>query len=220
MIHQVTISDHVLEEMVLAASESFILGSAVTDRRAEVHGYLWGSRRTSGGEPDAIEYIHIDKFSVSSSAYGDEDIVSFDEKVARIKNSILDLWAPHYYFLGDFHTHPYATLKDVNKDEGWKFSEHDIKSFIKDDNSWGLSGSNSPIMMVMAVTEIGRVRDTVLDIEERNRLMFSVGNLRFWLSIGIGKKSERGKRRFSEDDIYFHPFSRYFNESGSRIEGR
>ena len=34
MEHQVTISNHALEEMVLAAGESFVLGSTLTDERA------------------------------------------------------------------------------------------------------------------------------------------------------------------------------------------
>ena len=117
MRHQVTISNHALEEMVLAASESFVLGNAAIPKRVEIHGYLWGNRRTDRYED--IEYIHIDKFSVSSSACGDEDSVWVDEDVARIKNSILDLWTPHYDFLGDFHTHPYKNYDEVRSNEGW-----------------------------------------------------------------------------------------------------
>lgn len=216
MKHQVTISNRALEEMVLAASESFVLGNAATDGRVEIHGYLWGSRRTDKSED--IEYIHIDKFSVSSSACGDEDSVWVDEDVARIKNSVLDLWAPHHHFLGDFHTHPYRDHDEVRKNEGWRFSKRDKKSFRKDEQVWKLSGSNAPIMIVMTVTKMKSVFETVLDMEADNRFMFNVGNLRFWLSIGIGRLEE-GRRVFSEDNVYFHPFSRYFNESGSRLDG-
>lgn len=202
MKHQVTISNHALEEMVLAAGESFVLGSALTDERegAEIHGYLWGGRRTD--ESKDIEYIHIDKFSVSSSACGDEDSVWVDGDVACIKDSVLNLWAPHYHFLGDFHTHPYRDHDEVKENEGWQFSKRDIKSFKKDKQVWNLSGSNAPIMMVMAVTKMQKIHRTVLEMEADNRFMFNVGNLRFWLSIGIGKLGRGERRVFSEDVVW------------------
>ena len=134
MKHQVTISNHALEEMVLAAGESFVLGSALADEGAEIHGYLWGGRRTD--ESKDIEYIHIDTLSVSSSACGDEDSVWVDGDVARIKDSVLNLWAPHYHFLGDFHAHPYRDHDEVKENEGWQFSKRDIKSFKKDKQVW------------------------------------------------------------------------------------
>ena len=37
MDYQITVSDHALEEMVLAASESFALGNARTWDSAEIH---------------------------------------------------------------------------------------------------------------------------------------------------------------------------------------
>ena len=208
MKHQVTISNHALEEMVLAASESFVLGSALTDEHegAEIHGYLWGGRRTD--DKKDVEYIHIDKFSVSTSALGDENSVMVDRDVVRIKDSILHLWAPYHHFLGDFHTHPYGNYNEVNECEGWNFSKGDKKTFRDNDIAWSLCGSNRPIMMVMAVTRMGG-----------NRLVFNVGNLRFWLSVGIGWKTRQGKRRFGEGRVCFDPLSRYFNKSGSKLEG-
>ena len=44
MKHQVTISNHALEEMVLAAGESFVLGSTLTDERAGRVGRMLAAR--------------------------------------------------------------------------------------------------------------------------------------------------------------------------------
>ena len=73
------------------------------------------------GEVDGIEYLDVEKVSVSASALGDEDSILVDPRVVRIKNSILRLWAPHHHFLGEFHTHPYSNLEDVNRNNGWDF---------------------------------------------------------------------------------------------------
>lgn len=216
MEHQITVSNPAFEAMVLAASESFVLGNAEYHGPVEVHGHLWGYRRPVDDE--GIEYVHIDKFSVSSSAPSSETSVTIDKRIARIKTSILDLWAPHYYFLGGLHTHPFDTLEELKDAKGWNPSKQDIKVFEKGDYAWGTSGL-APIMAVMAVTEMQAVFDTQLTVESANRWMFNVGNLRFWLSIGVGKTTRSGRRKFSTDDVYLYPQSWYFNQASSKLDG-
>ena len=217
MLYHVTISNHALEEMVLAASESFVLGNAAWHGSVEIHGYLWGNRRTDSD--GYVEYIHVDKFSVSTSASGDEDSVQVDQDVVRLKNSIFNFWAPHYHFLGTFHTHPYSTLDDVKEHQGWDFSPEDKDVFLSDEDIWRLSGPNhQPIMMVMAVTQIAKVHDTELTVDANGgRMEFNVGDLRFWLSMGIGQVSESRDKEFSTSDILFHPFIRQVNLAGSKL---
>ena len=214
----VTISDHALEEMVLAASESFALGNARQWGSVEIQGYLWGSRREVKHDMETIQYIHIDKFSISTSAWGDEDSVSVDKRVARLKNSVLTLWAPHYHFLGTFHTHPYETLEEVRVSKGWNFSDGDRETFLSDEDLWEMARPECPIMVVMAVTKIARVQDSVLKTEVDGRLEFNVGNLRFWLSIVVGEVSRSQSKTLSEN-ILFHPFTRYVNLASSELDG-
>ena len=215
MEYSVTLSNHALEEMVLAASESFVLGNAKYEGSVEIHGYLWGNRRTSDED---IEHIEVEKFSVSSSAQGDEDWVAVDKRVARLKHSVLELWAPHCHFLGMFHTHPYESRDDVYKNKGWEFSEQDRDLFLSDEDIWELSSPGMPIALVMAVTKIESVFDTVAD-PSKGRLEFNVGNLRFWLSVGIGEVSRSQEKVFSRNNINFNPYGRHHNWAGSRLIG-
>lgn len=214
MAYQITVSDHALEEMVLAASESFALGNARTWDSAEIQGYLWGSRRQDGD----LEYIHVDRFSVSVSAWGDEDSVAVDDRVARLKDSVIELWAPHNHFLGTFHTHPYEGLDEVKGVEGWSFSEQDKEGLLDDEVLWALARPNHPIAMVMTVTKVAAVRFTHLKAEE-NLMEFNVGNLRFWLCVGIGGMSEGRTKIFSTENLRFHPFTRHINLPSSRLRG-
>ena len=135
-----------------------------------------------------------------------------------MKNSVIELWAPHNHFLGTFHTHPYETLDDVNSVEGWLFSAGDVETFLDDEMLWALARPNHPIAMVMTVTKMAAVRGTHLDAEN-NRIRFNVGNLRFWLSVGIGGMSEGATKVFSTQDVLFHPFTRHINLPGSRLRG-
>lgn len=216
MNYEVTVSNQALEEMVLAASESFLLGNARKYGPVEIHGYLWGSRR----EVEGIEYLDVEKVSVSASALGDEDSILVDPRVVRIKNSILRLWAPHHHFLGEFHTHPYGNLEDVNRNNGWDFSDEDVCAFLSDEDIWELSYPEMPIQLVVAVTKIGAVHDTFSKLElDGRRLQFNVGNLRFWLSVGVGEVSRGQEKTFSKDNIVFHPFNRHFNQAGVWLDG-
>ncbi len=214
MEYHVTVSNHALDEMVLAASESFVLGNARQWGAVEIHGYLWGSRR----ETEDVEYIDVDKFSVSTSAVGDEESVAFDERVARIKNSILGYWSPHYHFLGSFHTHPYPSLEDVNNNKGWEFSDDDKATILGDEDVWELSHPGTPIAMVMAVTKMAAVYDSFVGVKA-GRLEFNVGNLRFWLSVAVGEVSSGKEKVFSTDNILFNPHSRHYNRAGARLDG-
>lgn len=216
MNYEVTVSNQALEEMVLAASESFLLGNARKYGPVEIHGYLWGSRR----EVEGIEYLDVEKVSVSASALGDEDSILVDPRVVRIKNSILRLWAPHHHFLGEFHTHPYNNLEDVNRNNGWDFSDEDVCAFLSDEDIWELSYPEMPIQLVVAVTKIGAVHDTFSKLElDGRRLQFNVGNLRFWLSVGVGEVSRGQEKTFSKENIVFHPFNRHFNQAGVWLDG-
>lgn len=216
MDYEVTVSNHALEEMVLAASESFLLGNARESGPVEIHGYLWGSRR----EVDGIEYLDVEKVSVSASASGDEGSVEVDPRVVRIKNSVLRLWAPHHHFLGEFHTHPYSNLKDVNRSSGWDFSDQDEHAFLSDEDIWELSYPERPIQLVVAVTKIQNVHETFSQLElDGRRIQFNVGNLRFWLSVGVGEVSKGQEKIFSRENIVFHPFNRHFNPAGVWLDG-
>ena len=219
--HQVTISQPALEAMVLAAAESYVLGGPEFHGPVEVHGYLWGNRRTVDEED--MEYIHIDRFSVSSSAPSDEDSVRVDKRVARIKNSVLQLWAPHLHFLGDFHTHPYETREEVEQIEGWGPSKQDRKVFRRDKDAWRMASGAPPIMVIMAVAKMQNVHHSFLKVLRLNTWRFSVGELRFWLSVSIGKekvrRKKKAKRSLSNEDVVLYPQSWRFNAAGSRLDG-
>ena len=216
MEYEVTVSNHALEEMVLAASESYLLGNASQWDAVEIHGYLWGSRRTDDDE--GIEYIDVDKFSVSTSAWGDEDWVQVDKRVARIKNSILGRWTPHYHFLGMFHTHPYASRKDVVDCRGWDLSEQDERAILGDEDLWKLSSPGNPIALVMAVTRMAIVNNSICKVEG-GRIEFNVGNLRYWLSAAVGEFSPGLEKVLSKDNITFNRYSRHVNLAGFWLDG-
>ena len=126
--------------------------------------------------------------------------------------------APHYHFLGSFHTHPYPSLEDVNNNKGWEFSDDDKATILGDEDVWELSHPGTPIAMVMAVTKMAAVYDSFVGVKA-GRLEFNVGNLRFWLSVAVGEVSSGKEKVFSTDNILFNPHSRHYNRAGARLDG-
>ena len=218
MNHFIRVSDQALEDMVLAASEAKVLGDG--DRKkhkgVETYGHLWGSRRRD--VDNGQEHIYIEKFSMSLSAVGTHKQVRYDENALHLKASILERWSPRLMFLGDFHTHPHGSLEKIKAVKGWDFSDEDVKSFLKDESLWNHSQPMPPIMTVMAVTPLKKVHETYGVLEENNRWRFDTGQLRFWLSVGIGCRTEDG-RGFSIDSVYLDLQPRLYNSSGDRLSG-
>lgn len=218
MDYFVRISDQALEDMVLAASEAKVLGDGNRRKHkgVETYGHLWGNRR-----PDAEneqEHIYIEKFSMSLSAVGTFNEVRPDEDALHLKASILERWSPHLMLLGDFHTHPFDSLRKIKTQKGWDFSDEDVKNFLADGDLWAHSHPLPPIMAVMAVTPLARVHDSKGDWETNYRWRFDTGQLRFWLSMGIG--CEAGDELwFSTDNVYLDLQPRLYNESGDRLSG-
>ncbi len=226
MAIQIRVSDRALESMVLSASESFVLGdgSKPPQRRrkkrryVETYGYIWGFRRKVNDSP--TEHVHIDRFDESLSARRKSSSVQPDDDAIWLKNSIIELWSPHLSFLGDFHTHPYNSRQAVEKSKGWEFTEDDIDAFTNDEHLWKLA-NQSPLMLAMTVAPIERVHATEAHWFRNNCWIFNIGQLRFWLIVGIGyiSKKSKKKRLRKADNVCLELDPRFYNETGERLSG-
>lgn len=223
MCVSIRISDRALESMVLSASESFVLGDGARPSRrrkgppsVETYGFVYGFRRLLyNGE---VEHVYVDRFYESLSAQRKIDSVKPQDDAVWLKNSIIERWSPHLTLLGDFHTHPYESREDVEKANGWEFSDQDIEAFRNDKGLWKLT-KNRPIMFVMAVAPIMRVHSTEAEWKSDGTWVFNVGNLRFWLTAGVGYSKKKKRRLLKRKDITVELDPRFYNETGARLDG-
>lgn len=82
-----------------------------------------------------------------------------------------------------------------------------------------MSGDAPPIMAIMAVAKMQKVHQSLLEVAQKNTWTFNVGELRFWLSVSIGKKKGRGKKKLSNKNVFLYPQSWCFNAASSKLEG-
>lgn len=195
---EVRISDGALESMVSAACESYEFGNNNGERPVETYAHVWGYRRLS--DDGKIEYILIDRVNACVSAKGSYGSVTLNVNVVDLQDRIVRYWSPHLCLLGDFHTHPFKSFRKLKKRKGWRFSEQDQESFLRDKNLWKRA-TNAPITLVMAMAPTVRRRVKAIKRETRTRWRFQFERYRFYLTVAKGTKRSGKKRAVGTNGI-------------------
>ena len=217
MKYKVRVSPTLLETMTLAAIEAYCYGNLRKQKNSAVEtlGYVWGYRKRENG----TSIFYLDRTSVSISAERQYHSVTPNLDAAKLKNEVMMRWSPHLTLMGDFHSHPYRNLTEVNSESGFNFSPEDLKELKTNDFVWEQSGDN-PVILVITVCRLGRVRDSVQDNFRNNTARFAVGDFQFWLNAAVGYLDGEEKRCVTgntNSDVHLSVEGWYFNEAGGRV---
>ncbi|MCE2520587.1 MAG: hypothetical protein J4G15_12375 [Alphaproteobacteria bacterium] len=184
--------------MVLAACEAYEFGNNNDRKPVETYAHVWGYRRLDLDRK--TEHIFVDRFNSCVSADGSPDGVELGVDVVDLQNSIVRYWSPQVSLLGDFHTHPFRSLKKLRRSCGWEFSEGDDKSFRKDRHLWK-HADQSPITIVMAIAPLDKARSRKAKRKAADRWRFDVGKYRFHIKVAVGRMDRSGKRRVTRKNL-------------------
>ena len=215
MEYRVKISEALLDTMTLAALEAYILGDGRKKTQIETFGYIWGTRVVRAD----VTHLHLQKGSVSLSAQRSTNSVQPNQEAVELKNAVISRWTPELMLLGDFHTHPYASITEVNEVNGFEFSRSDFNKFLTDGDLWEES-DNIPIMLAMTVCEVQAVHEDMFGtIIRGNIFMFNIGQYRLWINVAVGYLDEDGNRQHTGNthSPVFLDMTRFFNQSGDRL---
>ena len=213
-IFHIRFSDEAIDSMLMAGTEAYFLGDG---RRlgtpVEIDGYLWGFY---GDQGDDNTLIQVERFAPSFSSKRTPVSVVPNEDAARLMHDIMVHLCPHLSFLGEVHTHPYASLEDAQDARGWRFSEEDLESMSE--SVWELTVDNPPLWIVLAIAPLRRVHTTLpMESDDSGAWQFDVGNMRFWVHAEVVTEwKEDGVARFAKN-TYLDMVPRFFNPSGSRL---
>lgn len=174
----VHIADSALMHLLLAGVESYF--KRRKNEPLETGGLLWGSIK----EPDD-DMAHITIQHVSTDTYGKRSpkFFALNDTSTQAKCDILARRWPHLDMVGDFHTHPYLSNKDVLDNKGWEFSCGDYKSYEDcTPESWA-----GRVGLVLTLAELQRYYpDKSIDPQVKTRhgniIQWQIGRYRFWLS--------------------------------------
>lgn len=216
----VSLSERLVESVTLAALEAYVLGDGRPGRRrrpaVETFGYVWGY----GKGHDDHRVLYLDRMSLSLSSQREPDAVTPNRHAAELKCNLMERWSPHLSLIGDFHTHPYASLAEVRETQGWKFSKADVEALQDDDFLWDKADGH-PVALVVTVCRLGRVPATFGTMPVGDAVeSFDVGEFRFWIGVNVGYLDEDGRRRqtFADGDgVILDLGNRFSNAAGDRI---
>ena len=200
--------------MVLAACEAYAFGKDDEREPVETYAHLWGYRRCQQGSE--TEHLYVDRISICVSAQVANDQAEVFADVIALQDDIVKHSSPHLSLLGDFHTHPYYSLGELKECRGWNFSETDTASFLGDDNLWARA-DGSPICLVMAITELQRVREGWAEAETLCRWRFDIGQYRFVISAAAGRLDNNDGRRFGQIGVVLLLGQYFYNMPGNRV---
>ena len=188
----VRIASTLLEAMTLAAIEAYCYGEKPGRKwkPVETLGYTWGFKKADS----AATVIYLDRMSLSISSTRAHKSVQPNPEAQRLKNEVMARWSPHLSMLGDFHTHPYRNLTELKDHRGFDFSPEDFAHFLADDFIWQQSGGN-PVMLVIAICRMDRVRANAGRRLRSNICHYAVGEFGFWINAVAGFTNEAGARQ-------------------------
>lgn len=174
----VRVSERALIQLCQSGLEAYCVPHSGRHRNdsIEVYGLLWGheSMLRDGRSLYAVDLVTTDTSPTMRS-----DAVYPKDESLDLKRSIMQSYWPQYGFLGDFHTHPYLSMQEVEEGRGYEFSDADIDSIEKYPSHWATHGLRVGLVLTIAAMQrAGSATDQWL---QPNTVRFTLGNFRLWL---------------------------------------
>lgn len=144
--------------------------------RLETYGLLWGHETTL---PDGRTFYAIEMVNVDTSAEMEPDACLPSDEALGLKRDLMTSFWPQFDFLGDFHTHPYDSIAEVNEIRGWCFSEVDQDHITDHAPFWRRHGYR--VGLVLTIARMGRASGRDHQWLDTSTIEFTLGNYRMWL---------------------------------------
>ena len=197
--YYVRVSEDALLQLCLYGLEAYEISHNGGQRKKtmlETYGNVLGHSRLL---PSGETLISVDMVSVDTSAKQNESSCLPNEKALELKYDVLNAYWPQYEYIGDFHTHPYKNVDEVNYYKGWRQSEQDFISVEADPYQDGWLKYNYRLGIVLAICKMQRKGSLNPTRIQSNTLRFDIGNYRCWITAYVActnYKEKDGKLRF------------------------
>lgn len=180
----VILSENALISLLLSSLEAYAIEKkgfrGKHKKHLETYGSIYGQHIEL---EDGRTLFRVEMAQTDTTAKQTMDSVQYSEEAISLKRAALASFWPHLDYLGDFHSHPYETLREVRDTKGQYLSggdrmnlEDNWESFFRD--------LRYRLGLVVTVSAMQRVRDSgkVWAGEGLNCLEFNIGNFRLWIA--------------------------------------
>jgi hypothetical protein len=179
------LGDRAIEDIVLVALEAY----AVPRRGAkftETYGICFGSikpmeekRRAHGKH--TTRYVNISSVHIQLRAMGYPDKVTYDLRSLETQMTVAKHFFPQLDIVGDFHTHPYNTVKELKAFGGWRYSDSDEASIAEWVTPLRKMGYHPRMSLIVGIAE-GTKRISKPGMVKPNMVRFSIKKYHFYVA--------------------------------------
>lgn len=126
----VYLSHRALEDMLLATLEGYQVPKTLKSRFTEVYGLCLGMVRDEklskkGGGKYRRRYIYAQQAPVQLRAKGTKDHVWPNSRSLETQLDAAKVLFPHLEVIGDFHSHPYKSARNICREKKWEPTKDD-----------------------------------------------------------------------------------------------
>ena len=172
----VHLDDRAVEDILLAAMESYAVSAGRGKPYTEVYGICFGNRRDKpmhGRHPGIRRILRISRIVTQLRARATATMVMRNDKSSRVHRHIAEQFFEDLELLGDYHTHPYKNARVLRERHGWLPSPSDRADILKWSRAVREDGARPRFSLVVAIAEGERTGVPIKRIAP-NRIEFSI----------------------------------------------
>jgi len=175
----VNVEARALEDLLLAAAEGYKVSPGKGFKYTEVFGLCFGSvrRQVRRGKETEV-FANVSRVATQLRAKGNASSVQPNDKSLAAQVEIGRQFFPYLEVLGDYHTHPFKSFKDLKDDAGWEHSDQDERSLAYFVEQLREREHTPVFSLVVAVASGGKSSQRPLR-RARNVVQVPVGDLYF-----------------------------------------
>lgn len=175
----IRVTEEAFMQLCLAGLEAYCVPHRKSKRRVEngleTYGTLWGHECRL---PNGKTFYGVEYASVDTSAEREPNRCGARPGALELKRSIISSSFPQYSFLGDFHTHPHETTREVRQRQCYTPSFEDYIS-IEDDPYW--LENDYKVGLILTIVMLQRQQRTTWRRVSSSTVEGTMGYFRLWL---------------------------------------
>lgn len=191
----IRISEEALIQMCLNGLEAYIIKHDEKKTPGlETYGLLWGHEILL---PDKQTLYCVELLSIDTSAIREYNACTPEDSSLLLKRDLMTSFWPQYDFIGDFHTHPYSNIDNIEK-YCYRFSKGDFNSIESYSDYW----LNHKYRVGIVLTIIHQKNKHSADPKwvGTSAIKFNLGNYKLWIKGYVSYLKDKKIKLSDHDD--------------------
>lgn len=156
---RVWIRELALQDMLLASMEAYLVPAGPGRAWTEIYGLVFGSLRAAQKTPRvpiSMVDLNVERICIQHRALGSPSEVTADQRSEVAHLGMAEELFPYWHLLGDFHTHTFRNLEDIQANRGWRYSDWDERVNIEWNQRVRALGHRPRVALILTIGRASR----------------------------------------------------------------